>query len=148
MRTLLRRQNSSGQGMVEFALVIPIFLALTFGIIEMGWLMFHNHTLSNATREGARYAMVNGSRSEVSATPAMVENVVRERSGWLNGAIVVNDVTWTPGPPIPGNPNPGARDPGGTVTVRTSYAYQPIVGIVIGSDPITLTNQSTVIIQY
>jgi Flp pilus assembly protein TadG len=148
MRWFSTRSQSRGQGMVEFALVLPIFLAITLGTIEMGWLLYHNHTLSNATREGARYAMVNGSMSGPPATAGEVQSVVRERSGWLSGQINVELVEWNPGPPTPGNPSPDATDPGGTVTVRAAYNYQPIVGMVIGSGTIRLTSESTVIIQY
>jgi TadE-like protein len=46
--------------MVEFALVAPLFFLLLFGIIEAGRFIFYYETLNNATREGARYAIVNG----------------------------------------------------------------------------------------
>jgi Flp pilus assembly protein TadG len=134
--------------MVEFALVLPIFLAITLGTIELGWLLYHNHTLSNATREGARYAMVNGSTVGSTATANEVRDVVRERSGWISGQIDVELVEWNAGPPTPGNSDPEPSDPGGTVTVQTAYNYQPIVGMVIGSGSIRLTSESTVIIQY
>ena len=46
--------------MVEFALVAPLFFLLLFGIIEAGRFIFYYQTLNHATREGARYAIVNG----------------------------------------------------------------------------------------
>ncbi len=45
----------SAQGMVEFALVLPILLLLIFGIIEGGRLMFTYISLASAGREAARY---------------------------------------------------------------------------------------------
>ena len=61
MRTRdLLQQRSLGQAMVEFALVAPLFFLLLFGIIEAGRFIFYYETLNNATREGARYAIVNG----------------------------------------------------------------------------------------
>ena len=53
--------------MVEFALVAPLFFLLLFGIIEAGRFIFYYETLNNATREGARYAIVNGANSTSSA---------------------------------------------------------------------------------
>ena len=49
--------------MVEFALVAPLFFLLLFGIIEAGRFIFYYETLNNATREGARYAIVNGANT-------------------------------------------------------------------------------------
>ncbi len=43
-----------GQGIVEFALVLPIFLLLLFGAIELGRAYLDKHLLTNAAREGAR----------------------------------------------------------------------------------------------
>jgi hypothetical protein len=54
------RRLRHGQALVEFALVAPIFFVLLFAIIEGGRLIFYYHTLGNATREGARYAIVHG----------------------------------------------------------------------------------------
>ena len=50
-----RRQLSKGQGLVEFALVIPIFLLLLFGIFEFGRYLTAIITINTASREGARY---------------------------------------------------------------------------------------------
>lgn len=42
--------------MVEFALVSPLFLCLIVGIIEVGRAVVVQQLLTNASREGARYA--------------------------------------------------------------------------------------------
>ena len=48
-------QRLSGQGMVEFALAIPIVLLMIWGIIEGGRLLFTYSTVAAASREAARY---------------------------------------------------------------------------------------------
>ncbi|HEX4898618.1 MAG TPA: TadE/TadG family type IV pilus assembly protein [Candidatus Limnocylindrales bacterium] len=53
-----RRQR--GQGLVEFALVLPIFTAVLLGMIEVGRVVWANNAVANAAREGARYAAVHG----------------------------------------------------------------------------------------
>jgi len=53
------RRKESGQAIVEFALVLPILLALLCGIIDFGWLYYNQITLNNAAREGARYAVIH-----------------------------------------------------------------------------------------
>jgi Flp pilus assembly protein TadG len=47
--------------MVEFALVLPIFLLLLFGLVDGGRLVYHHSVLSQAAREGARLASVEAS---------------------------------------------------------------------------------------
>ena len=50
----LRRRRSRGQALTEFALVLPIFALLLFGIIDVARLAFTMNTLNNAAREAAR----------------------------------------------------------------------------------------------
>ena len=61
-------RHERGQSLAEFALIAPLFFMLLFGIIEGGRFIFYYETLSNATREGARYAIVNGERSLTCST--------------------------------------------------------------------------------
>jgi len=49
-----RRDRSRGQGLVEFAVSVPVFMLLLFGMLEFGFAFTHNLTLEYATREGAR----------------------------------------------------------------------------------------------
>ena len=55
--------DQRGQGVFEFALVVPIFLLIIVGMLEFGFAFNHNMTLEFATREGARggAAMADGS---------------------------------------------------------------------------------------
>ncbi len=54
------QDSRRAQGMVEFALVLPILLLLVFGIIEFGRLLFMFVSVSSASREGARYGAAVG----------------------------------------------------------------------------------------
>ena len=51
-------RSERGQSLVEFALVLPIFLVLVLGIIDFGLGLKSWITITNAAREGARYAAV------------------------------------------------------------------------------------------
>uniref|UniRef100_UPI00356926B3 TadE family protein n=1 Tax=Novipirellula sp. TaxID=2795430 RepID=UPI00356926B3 len=42
---------------VEFALVAPLMIAFTFGLVELGRMMLVKQTATHATREGARIAV-------------------------------------------------------------------------------------------
>lgn len=54
-----QRERRKGQALVEFALVIPLFLLLLVGLFDLGRAVFAYNTLTNAAREGARIAIVN-----------------------------------------------------------------------------------------
>lgn len=57
--------NERGQSMVEFVLVLPIFLLLVFSIVDFG-MGFHAWlTVTNSAREGARLGAVRGSNAEI-----------------------------------------------------------------------------------
>jgi len=54
-------KKHKGQSVVEFALVLPLFLFIMFGVIYIG-MMFHDYiTLSNIARTCAREAAVSSS---------------------------------------------------------------------------------------
>jgi Flp pilus assembly protein TadG len=55
-----KNNRSKGQGMVEFALVLPILLLLIFGAIEVGRMLFIYSAVATAAREAARYASASG----------------------------------------------------------------------------------------
>ncbi len=62
---MIRRRTDGGRGqaLVEFALVIPVFLFILLGIVEFGFAFAHHMTMEYATREGARMGagLANGS---------------------------------------------------------------------------------------
>ena len=67
-------RNQSGAAALEFAIALPIFLALLFTIFEFGWAQ---HKLSSI-----RFAMESASRSLVlnpEMTQAQVESLVRSK---------------------------------------------------------------------
>jgi len=47
-----------GQGLVEFALVLPVFFLMLFGLIDGARYVYMNSVVSQAAREGARLATV------------------------------------------------------------------------------------------
>ncbi len=55
----MNRRRLNGQGLVEFALILPILLLVIIGTIEFARIFIIYTTVSNAAREGARYGMVS-----------------------------------------------------------------------------------------
>ena len=62
-RTILRKPNSKGQALVEFAFVFPIFMVLLVAVIEYGFLMNANLASSYATRDASLVAAEAGNSS-------------------------------------------------------------------------------------
>ena len=59
-RAALRRirATDSGQSLVEFAMVLPLFLVLLFGLVDFGRAFYSWMIVTNAAREGARAGAV------------------------------------------------------------------------------------------
>lgn len=53
------RKQQKGAAMVEMAVVIMLFIVLVFGILEFAWMVFEWSKQVEATRAGARYAIVH-----------------------------------------------------------------------------------------
>lgn len=53
-----RFRPEGGQDIIEYALILPFLLLLTFSIIDGGWLIFRYNTVANAAREGARAGII------------------------------------------------------------------------------------------
>jgi Flp pilus assembly protein TadG len=56
--SLRGRRRSRGQALLEFALVLPIFLLIVFGIIDIGRYVYLTNAFNEGAREGARYGSV------------------------------------------------------------------------------------------
>lgn len=54
--------GEEGSSLVEFAFVTVIFLSLLFGIFDFSLAFYTYHYVSDAAREGSRYALVRGSK--------------------------------------------------------------------------------------
>lgn len=52
--------RTQGQGLVEFALVLPILLTITLGIVDFGRVMFTFAMASNSVRDALRHASLEG----------------------------------------------------------------------------------------
>lgn len=138
MLNRFRRHRLPGQGMVEFALVAPLFFLMLFGVMEGGWLLFHNHQVSNASREGARFAVVNGEMSGTELTSDMVRDHIQDRVSLFNwDSVAVNLVL------VDGDMEPESR-----IRVDVDYTHLTLVGFVFASGTINLSSSSQMRVHY
>jgi Flp pilus assembly protein TadG len=56
----MRRHGRRGQALVEFSLILPVFLVMMMGVIDVGRAIWAQNSLAAAAREGARFAIVHG----------------------------------------------------------------------------------------
>ena len=54
-----RLESERGSVAVEFALLVPVLFLILFGIINFGVLMYNQAVITNAAREGARWAAIH-----------------------------------------------------------------------------------------
>jgi Flp pilus assembly protein TadG len=74
------RRPPRGGVMIEFALVLPIFVLLLLGAMDWGWYFMIRETATNAAREGARVGAV-------SPSVAASDNAVTAVRSYLQNAL-------------------------------------------------------------
>jgi Flp pilus assembly protein TadG len=112
LRLNVRRdaQGDEGAAMVEMALVCSLLLFMIFGIIEVSIGLYTYHYISDAAREGSRWAMVRGYNSCTNtpnlwkstpgytcpngATQADISSYVKSLGYWSNDTNMTVTATW------------------------------------------------------
>jgi len=113
------RRPRRGVATLELALILPVFLTLTVGIIEFGRGFMVQQVVTNAAREGARHAILPGvtnaevtakareflaagrvdpSKVEVTTTPANLQTATTGTQVRVQVRVAYADVTWIPVP--------------------------------------------------
>ena len=70
LRAARRGRSTSGQAAVEFALVLPIVIIMTFGLVVVGIAVRNELAVELAAREGARAAAVSASPATAASAAA------------------------------------------------------------------------------
>lgn len=139
------RRKHSGQSLVEFVLIFPIFLFLILGFLDLGRAIFYYSSLSNAVREATRAAIVNKTALDEAAsnpTNNSLQDLVMDYAIGLtqtNDPLTKADITVTLAPKV--------NDFYTTVSIEALYNFQPItpgISLILGSSGgINLRAQST-----
>lgn len=130
-----KNKREDGQAMVEFALILPIFLQILCGIIDFGWLFYNQLSLNNACREGARYAVVN--TAEDASTQAIINHIGNTTTTvFANDGVDIKIEYSSPNDPTAGDI---------TVSMEAEISFfTPVLSTVLGKEK-TIT--STVIMK-
>lgn len=93
-----RVDRQRGQGLVEFAMLVPVFMLLLLGMLEFGFIFEHTMTISYATREGARTGSVLADGNTAVPCADVDKNIVAavqrilQAPGSLVASADVNDI--------------------------------------------------------
>lgn len=116
LRKNRKAEGERGQSLVEFTLIIPIFLLLVFAIVDFGMGLYSWITVTNAAREGARLGTVGADQAAITAR-------VRDTAGNLDNS----DLTVTVTNCVSGCSTTG--DPGESLSVHVDYDYHLITPV-------------------
>lgn len=119
------RRTSQGQSLVEFALVLPVFVLLLAGMIDFGLGLYSYMSLQSAAREGARLGVTDCTRDDCATT---VSSRVTASSAGLAPTVTVT-CTSAAGATIACS----STVPGDSVTVTASYTYRMVWPLTFGT---------------
>lgn len=153
--------HRSGQALVEFVLVAPLFFLLIFAIIDFGRYVYYVQILNNAAREGTRYAIVHGSNGLPSSGPPApgtvsldpagdnVKAVVRDYLvGVIGSGTSILDVSvcWLNQPTGTTPRCGGSNGRGNPVEVTVDYQFRSVIPIV-PLPPVQIRGGSTLVVN-
>jgi Flp pilus assembly protein TadG len=171
MRKEQEKSAQTAQGMVEFALVLPILLLLILGIFAFGHMFFVYSSVVSASREAARWGAAVGQASEGEAPLPRYQDCASIRAAAVRvGAFAGVDATefdpdndtdsgvniaFDAGPGTAefdscpeGGVGPAGVEVGDRIVVTVRVNYTPIVPFVnLPSFPIEATTGRTIIIN-
>jgi len=150
-----RRHKSRGQGLVEFALILPVFLVLMSTALDLGRLAYARIAVENAAREGAFQASVTPTSYQAGQPCPPIDPILDEPPNNLvicrtlleaAGSVITiapSDVSLTCSPSC-------TKGMGNTVTVAVNGQFKlltPFMAAFFGGYTIDFTSASTMQIE-
>lgn len=124
-------KRQRGVAIVEFALMLPLLLLLTFITTEFGRAIWQYNNLAKSVRDSARYLSLQTPNDPVAITKARNLTVYGNLDG--TGSPLVPGLSTTHVPDPTWQEVTGSTPVIRTVTIRISgYAFQPMVASVFG----------------
>ncbi len=142
----LRRRERRGQTLVEFALILPIFILVLVGIFDMGRAVYAFNTISNSAREGMRTAIVDQN------VTAIKDRAAQHATGLVSASDVTVTFTDSTGTAKTtcAQFTTGCKI-GWSVTVTVLYDYNaatPVIGNLVGTIKMKSTSQQAIEYVY
>ncbi len=127
--------NDKGANLIEMALVTILLLLLLAGVADFGRAFYHYIIISNAAREGARYA------SHFPNDAGGIRVATKQEATDSGVTLLDTDILIDPDPD-----GAGPAGPGSPVRVSIVYDFPTILGGIIGADELTLSNSVEMVV--
>lgn len=156
----LRAKGERGTTLVEFAMALPVFMLLVFGLIEFSRLMSAHTAVETAARESARYGSAIG--LSPGGLPRYIDCDAIRQAG-MQAAVAVHlesrdlQISYDRGPgtdstggcPVGATgPSPELIEGGDRIAVTVTADFNsviPLIGQFIGDHIVTATDVRTIV---
>lgn len=153
-----RRKRSRGQALVEFAVVLPVFLLILSGVLDFGFLLYSRMTAINAIKEVAQcgttgpctvdgsgnpttWALMKGQATNIGTADGL--KVAPVFSCLQPSAPGITPITWSTCFPA-GGTSMGSLT-GDAVQASATYQYQTFFPLLFGAKiNVTVSNQMVI----
>jgi Flp pilus assembly protein TadG len=138
------KKAKSGQGLVEFALVLPVLLLLIIGVLDFGAAFFVKVQLENSAREGANYMVYHATDTSPAPNPFTGAKDAAHIEGENSGVLIPSsniDVYCLVG----ATKYTASCPSGSTVVVSVPYTMPLAVDIFLGG-PLHLTGDARMMV--
>ncbi len=126
-RSVHHPDRGRGQALVEFALVVPLFLLLVAGMIDFGMGLSSSITVTNAAREGARLGIITPNAAAIESRSRAIA------LGLDQTRVTVTSSCSRPAGSTPATCTLGTWQSGDSVVVRVDYQYRMIWPLAMGN---------------
>lgn len=117
-------RSERGASMVEFALITPLLFVLLFGIIEFGLILYDQAVITNASREGARYAAMYYIEPSSGQAARRTQGEIRS---WVNNYVATRLIGFGSSAPQVTVVDQNSAGVGYARTVTVTYNYNFLV---------------------
>jgi len=120
----INRKLTKGQALVEFTVVLSLFLFLILVVTDLGRAVFFYSSIHNAAREGARYGITD-------PNSVRIEEEMQRLAPFLDPLVDITTTVET-----------------GIVKVKVNYVFEtvtPLLNLLTGNPQITLHSEAEMI---
>ncbi len=136
-----RRLGQQGASLVEFAISVLLLLLLLAGAVDMGKALNTYIIITNACREGVRYA------SHFPHLASGIREATKQEAAEAGLELEDDNITIIPDPPDGALPSdPLVAQPGDSIEVRIEYDEPVILTGMVGLTSITLRARAEMIV--
>jgi TadE-like protein len=153
IRRFRGEESERGSNLVEYGIVLALLLMMLFGLIDFGRALYAYHFVSEAAREGTRYAMVRGSRCDIQLSGCVpppgypdIQTYLKNVPAGIDPAQLTVTPTWNPNGSA-NCPGPQIDAPGCVVEVQVSYNFNFMLPFLPRSTVVMQSSSEMVISQ-